>query len=208
MRAALDHLVVAAGTLAGGVSHIETSLGVEMQPGGKHHEFGTHNALLSLGHTAYLEVIAVDPDAPLPQRPRWFSLDTDSMRARLAHGPALVHWVARVEAIEAADEAAHGQAMELARGENRWSLTVPADGSLPLGGVLPSLISWHTPPPPTRLQDHGIRLSRLALATPEPAALRAWLAALGLREAVVVEAGAPSLVAVLESLGGLVTLTG
>lgn len=28
----------------------------------------------------YLEVIAVDPDAPAPTRPRWFSLDDPTMQ--------------------------------------------------------------------------------------------------------------------------------
>ena len=69
-----DHLVVPCARLAEGVAHVEAMLGVKMAPGGKHAVMGTHNALLGLG-AIYLEVIAADPDAPAPGRPRWFNLD-------------------------------------------------------------------------------------------------------------------------------------
>jgi hypothetical protein len=36
---------------------------------------GTHNRLLKLGEGFYLELIAIDPQAPPPGRPRWFGLD-------------------------------------------------------------------------------------------------------------------------------------
>jgi hypothetical protein len=59
----LDHLVVAARTLEEGAAWVTGRLGVSMAPGGKHALMGTHNRLLSLGARAYLEVIAIDPDA-------------------------------------------------------------------------------------------------------------------------------------------------
>ena len=59
--AELDHLVVSAATLAEGVAYVEEALGVAMAGGGEHAHMGTHNRLLSLGPSDYLEVIAVDP---------------------------------------------------------------------------------------------------------------------------------------------------
>lgn len=168
MSAHLDHLVIAARTLAEGQAWLEGRLGVPLQPGGEHAAFGTHNRLLSLGASAYLEVIAINPAAPPPSRPRWFALDTPELHARLSHGPQLIHWVAQVAQVPQG-------ALELSRGDNRWALTVPDDGSLPLGGVAPSLIHWHTPPPPMRLPDMGVRLERLSLGTPEPDRLRELL---------------------------------
>jgi len=88
---AVDHLVVAARSLEEGVAWCETTLGVTPGPGGKHAFMGTHNRLLKIATeaypAAYLEIIAIDTDAPPPGRPRWFGLDT----LELSAGPRLVH---------------------------------------------------------------------------------------------------------------------
>lgn len=167
----VDHLVVAATTLEEGVRWVEARVGAALLPGGRHEAFGTHNALLSLGPESYLEVIAVDPDAPPPARPRWFELDTSAMRLRLAAGPALVHWVVRVESLAGAADV-----IELRRGSNAWALTVAPDGRMPLGGLAPSRILWRTPPPSTLLPDSGIRLVELRLSMAAPDALASQLA--------------------------------
>lgn len=208
MSASLDHLVVAAASLAEGRSWVEDELGVPMEDGGRHESFGTHNALLRLGADSYLEVIAVDADAAAPERPRWFELDTRSMAGRLADGPALVHWVVSVPgAVLARADPAHGAPISLSRGTNRWALTVPDDGHLPMGGVLPSLIAWDTPPPASSLPDRGVELRRLALATPDAGRLRAGLEVLDLVETpVLVDADQPSLKAILQTPLGLVTI--
>ena len=56
---------------------------------------GTHNRLLKIASErfpdSYLEIIAIDPEAPPPGRARWFGLDTVDLSA----GPRLVHFVAR-----------------------------------------------------------------------------------------------------------------
>lgn len=201
-RARLDHLVVAARNLAEGRDWLEGRLGVPLQPGGEHETFGTHNALLSLGPDEYLEVIAVNPVAFAPRRARWFALDDPAMHARLEAGPSLIHWVAQVDILPPDIEA-----LDLSRGENRWTLTVPADGQLPQGGVAPSLITWHTPPPPTRLRDHRVRLAVLRLGTPDPDGLRAHLDRLHFSGPVeVYEAPQPELGATLDTPAGPVTL--
>lgn len=208
MSARLDHLVVAAATLAQGRSWAEEELGVPLEGGGRHDAFGTHNALLRLGAQSYLEVIAVDPDAAAPPRPRWFELDTPALARRLADRPVLVHWVVAVSraAMDDADHS-HGVPMDLSRGGNRWTLTVPDDGSLPMGGVLPSLIAWKTTPPAGSLPDRGVELRQLALATPDAGRLRAGLEALDLVETpIVVDARHPSLKAILQAPVGLVSI--
>lgn len=202
MSARLDHLVVAARTLAEGRAWLEAQLGVPLQPGGEHPEYGTHNALLSLGPDAYLEVIAVNPAAPPPAGPRWFGLDSAEMQERLEAGPALIHWVAGVESLSAGPEV-----KELARGALRWRLTVPAGGALPMYGVAPSLIHWLTPSPAEQLPEAGVRLSRLLLGTAHPDRLRARLEGLEFSGTVeVYEAPRAELRAVLETPGGQVTL--
>ena len=60
--AQLDHLILAATTLADGIEFVADITGATPQPGGKHVAMGTHNALLRLGDRVYLEIIAIDPD--------------------------------------------------------------------------------------------------------------------------------------------------
>lgn len=180
---ALDHLVIAARELDEGVAWLEDRLGVSLSPGGEHPPFGTHNRLLSLGES-YLEVIAVNPDAPMPSRPRWFGLDTPAVQERLEHGPALIHWVARTPQPPLA---AQGEVLALSRGRYAWTLTVPQDGSLPLGGGLPSLIEWQGDSPAAALPDLGVRLRSLEIMTPQLERFREALTRLKLAALVTVQ---------------------
>jgi hypothetical protein len=213
MSLALDHLVVAARTLEEGAQWLEARTGVPTVAGGRHALMGTHNRLMGLGGGAYLEIIAVDPDAPAPVRPRWFALDSPAMRARLEAGPALVHWVARTGDIDAARAAAPalvGEVLALSRGDFRWRIGVAADGSMPAGGAFPTLIQWEGDHhPATALPDSGCRLKGLAARAPAAARLLATLRALGLPESEpvrLVEGDAVGLSAELRSPRGVVLL--
>ena len=168
-----DHLVVAARTLEEGAAWVEARLGVAPVPGGKHATMGTHNRLLGLGASAYLEVIAIDPEAPPPARPRWFALDTPAMRARLARGPALIHWVVRSADIEAAARACPDrlEILALSRGDYRWRIGVPPDGRLPGDGRSPTIIQWEGDKHPAQaLPESGCRLVALDTSGSSPRA--------------------------------------
>src|SRR5262245_30907329 len=89
----IDHITVAADSLRAGVAHAEAMLGVTIPFGGAHPLMGTHNHLLRLGDTLFLEIIAPDPAAPLPSRRRWFALDDARQRAELVVSPRLATWV-------------------------------------------------------------------------------------------------------------------
>ena len=152
----VDHLVVGAATLEQGVAWCEATLGVMPGPGGKHPLMGTHNRLLAIGSPAfpraYLEIIAIDPQAAAPARRRWFDLDDPALRAALAAGPRLIHWVARCD--DAVAECAALAAAGIDRGEVlqaerdtprgllRWRISVRDDGQRLAGGALPTLIEW------------------------------------------------------------------
>ena len=209
---AIDHLVVAAASLAAGVAWLAEHAGVRAEPGGRHVAMGTHNALLGLGPRLYLEVIAVDPDAQAPQRPRWFDLDEPRMRARLAEAPALIHWAARTTDIDSDAKRCSvdlGTVTPMHRGDFEWRLTVPADGHLPERGLVPTLIEWATSSrhPADALPDRGVRLVALAGEHPEPATVRGAIASLGLSETLKVTYGrSPRLAAMLRTPRGVVTL--
>ena len=212
--AALDHLVVAARDLASGAAWLEERLGTPLAAGGRHAAMGTHNRLLRLGEQCYLEVIAIDPEAPPPGRPRWFGLDDPGIRVALSERPRLIHWVARCDNLAseaAACATSPGEVVAMARGDYRWRITIRPDGGLPGGGLLPSLIQWDVPfHPADRLPESGCRLMKLEAFTAGAAALHSGLASLGLSASLAVfpplEDGAGRLVAYLATPAGLVEL--
>jgi hypothetical protein len=176
-----DHLVLATRDLDAGAAWLERQLGATLAAGGQHARMGTHNRLLQLGAGFYLELIAIDPQAPPPGRPRWFGLDRLDLPG---DRPRLIHWVARSEDI-AADAARcaqpPGDILSMERGDYRWRITVPADGSLPGDGLLPTLIQWDVAfHPADRLPDAGCRLMKLEAFHPRPEGIRNVLATLGL----------------------------
>jgi hypothetical protein len=88
----LDHLVYATPDLAATCHDLESRLGVRASGGGQHPERGTHNALISIGPEAYLEIIAPDPLQP-EIRSVWFGIDQLT-------APKLITWVVREDELE------------------------------------------------------------------------------------------------------------
>ena len=181
--AQIDHLVFAAATLAQGIEHVAALTGVTPRPGGKHLGMGTHNALVKLGERAYLEIIAIDPEQPKPLRRRWFDLDDGNLMADIVERPRLIHWVARTANIDLAAQRAGydpGRTLPFTRGDYKWKIAVPDDGTRPGGGVLPTLIEWESNHPADALPDSGVTIAQLAASHPEPATIRHALQRLGL----------------------------
>jgi hypothetical protein len=182
VSAEVDHLVVAAAGLAQGVAWCEATLGVTPGPGGRHALFGTHNRLLRIASgacpNAYLEIIAIDPDAPPPGRPRWFGLDDPALQARVAVVPRLIHVVARTTALEAQRRAlvdaglqpgvAVRASRETPQGRLEWEILVRDDGALECGGALPTLIQWRGAHPTEAMPASGVELRALRLRGLDP----------------------------------------
>jgi hypothetical protein len=166
MTTEIDHLIVAADTLQDGAVWCEATLGVAPLPGGRHAFMGTHNLLLNLSSPAfpncYLEIIAIDPEAPPPGRVRWFGLDR-----RPPGLPALVHAVARSRLLDMHRWGLINKGIDpgvpvaASRGDLHWQILLRADGQLP--GAAPTLIQWDGPHPAERLPDSGLRLQAVAL---------------------------------------------
>ncbi len=94
------------------------------------------------------------------------------------------------------------------RGDFEWRITVPDDGHLPGRGLVPTLIQWADERHPADgLNESGVRLVALAGEHPEPAPVRAALAALGLSDTLKVTYGAtPRIAAMLRTPRGVVAL--
>ena len=211
-RCFIDHIVVTAPSLEVGAAFVREVLGVSPQAGGEHPKMGTHNLLLRLGDTLYIEVIAPNPSVPPPRRPRWFALDTLPPDA----DPALSAWVARTSDIyssAAACSEVTGAIEPMSRGALNWLITVTPDGSIPLGGAAPALIQWETElHPAARLQEHGLSLAKLELCHPEPERISRLLLSLSLEGPLSVSAAptgtVPRLVAHIKTPQGLRYIVG
>lgn len=200
----LDHIVIAAETLSVGVDYVQNLFGVDMIPGGRHSAFGTHNALLSLGDV-YLEVIAVDPNAPNPPHARWFGLDNFS------GPPRLCNWVLQTEKprrVIGKTLIGTGHMMTVSRDDLTWQITVPKSGHLPLDDCAPAIIDWMgADHPVTRLPDVGCRLQRLQIDHPHAISLKSFLAGTFCDTRVIVQGREhANLTVTLQGPNGTVTL--
>ena len=204
----VDHLVYAAPDLEAAVAKLEAALGVRATPGGQHPGRGTRNALISLGPTAYLEVIAPDPGQARPEGPLWLDLD------RL-ESPRLATWAARAGGSLdrlAAEAARLGVALGpvLSGGRRRpdgvvlsWTYTDPR--TLLAGGIVPFFIDWGQSPHPSRSAAAGVRLVELRAEHPDPEHVRGILRLLEI-DLPVDQGAAPALIATLETPRGRVDL--
>jgi len=175
LRSTLDHLVIVAPSLAEGSDYVQRALGVAPRPGGEHARMGTHNRLLKLGERMFLEVIAVNPNAAAPGRPRWFGLDRPLTECRLAT------WVVRTDDVRAALKASRlplGKIEPMTRGRFEWEITVTEDGGPPLDGIAPTIIQWRDAHPMDGVRYSGCLLVRVEAFHPRSAEVRAALDAM------------------------------
>ena len=207
----LDHLAFATPDVQASVDELEARLGVRPSLGGHFEGRGVYNHLLSLGDGAYLEVIGPDPEQADHTGPRPFGI-------RDGISPGLVTWCAKSGAqIEEQVAAARERGVDV--GEVRplgrklpdgtrldWRLSVRPWPPL-FNGLVPFLIDWGEAPHPSTTAQAGCRLASLHGEHPEAAAVGEALAGLGV-ELEVREAGAPALVAVIESEQGRLELRG
>lgn len=203
--------MITAPELGAGVSRVEAALGVSLTPGGTHPGMGTHNCLLRLSDSTYLEVIAPDPDAPRPTWPRWFDLDRVDPDA----APLLAGWVARCDDIhhtQAAWAETLGTVQHMSRGDLAWQITVRSDGGFPLAGAAPALIEWQQPTihPAATLPEVGCSLVELQLYHPDPERIYGILTAMAMQARPIVHWSGDEpahLVAVIDTPAGRRTLS-
>ncbi len=176
----IDHIVYAVPDLSNGIDAIEKLLGVRPAYGGSHKNQGTHNALVALGPTTYLEIIAIDPESVRPTYGYPFGLGN-------IERPRLSTWALRVDAIEKviARSTAEGLKLGSVISLNRekpdgrmltWKLTNPF--KVILDGAVPFLISWGAAPHPASSAPFAGELLSLHIGHPEPEQVRKALSIL------------------------------
>ncbi|MFW6088626.1 MAG: VOC family protein [Gemmatimonadota bacterium] len=204
MDIAIDHVLLGVPDLEAGMDRVERLLGTRPAPGGRHPDFGTHNALLSLSPACYLEVIAPDPELPTPDRGIGFGLDG-------LEEPRLVSWALRHPEVDAVAGRAGLGRVETGsreRGDGRtlrWRLTDPYAERM--GGVIPFLIDWGETAHPAASAPPGGRLVDLRVEHPSPDEVRRVLAMLDCDDVTVRRGDAPRLVALIRTADATVELS-
>ena len=215
MNTGLDHIVIGAATLEQGVAYIREALGIEIPLGGEHLHMGTHNHLMQLGNEIFLEVMAINPQAVAPNRPRWFGLDDPFVKAQLEEQPRLLTWVVNTPDVSSLKQQSifeFGAIASMNRGDIEWLITIPADGSLPGAGMLPTLIEWRNDTHPSnRYPDLGCSLQKLEIHHPNLDWLKSILESIGAHQCVELYPlsanVAPYLVASIETPSGVKELS-
>jgi hypothetical protein len=198
----IDHLIFAAPDLDDGIREIEDRFGVRAEGGGQHVGLGTHNKLVALGPSTYLEIIAPDPAQPEPPGPRPYGVDGVTRSG-------LVGWALASDDIDRAVHRARAAGFDAGDVINGHRLTADgvtlrwrSTGNARTAGLVPFLISWGDTPHPAASAPSGLRMESLWVEHPDPESIGRILRALG-AEVDVVQADRAALVAELVGpLGG------
>lgn len=183
----IDHLVFAVPNLASGQQFLEEKLGLPLTYGGQHPGRGTHNALLRLGPSQYLELLAPDPQQSAMATPPWMGIP-------LLTKPRLTRWAWRSENMEGdlaqlypdgndlppvldgARRQPNGQVLQ-------WRLSQPPD--TPEVSLLPFFIDWQGAHHPTDQLPIGGQLQAIRLTHPTADLIQNKLTQLGASFSVI-----------------------
>jgi hypothetical protein len=169
----LDHILLGCNDLDAGIDYVYQRTGIRAAAGGVHPGAGTKNALLSLGPSRYLEIIAPDPLQPPSSDPRGLAA---------LKNPALVGWAAHRRDLSEFATLLRGAGIECV-GPNPGSRSRPDGTTLKWRtlalkevreGVLPFFIEWDSHSlHPSVDAPAGCRLTDFGIGTPDPSALKA-----------------------------------
>lgn len=211
MQNSIDHIAIGAENLTTAADYFREQFGLDIPIGGKHAMMATHNRLMRLQQGCYFELIAIDPDATPPQRPRWFGLDEASIQQKLSIQPHALSWIVQTSNLDevlAKSPVDLGEVLELSRDDLRWRLTVPKDGRPVMGGLIPAFIEWPEGMHPSHnLPDLGVRLEQITLSHPQPAELNVLLDRLDIAHCAAVRQGETGLSFSFATPSGQITIS-
>ena len=206
----LDHIVLAAQDVQAAVEEIAAATGVRAELGGRFEGRGVYNHLLALQDGAYLEIIGPDPQQAGHEGALPFGM-------HLTEETKVAHWCAKAGAeieqrVASAREAGYdlGAVQPLGRvlvdgTRLDWRLSIGGWPPL-MGGLVPFLIDWGDALHPSETAVKGCTLVDFHAEHPDPEAVQAGLAAVGV-ELRVERGDEAALFATLEGPGGRITLT-
>jgi len=137
----IDHIVIGAPDLNLGIDFVFEKTKLEAIYGGKHIDWNTENALLSLGSATYLEIIAPQPG--LKSKPPFDMLSSLDQ-------PGIITWAAGTQDIIAVAKSLNllnvdhsgvifGSRIKVDGSQLKWKILFPANN---FEGIFPFFIQW------------------------------------------------------------------
>ena len=167
----LDHIVLAANTLEEGTSYIENKLRIKLSNIGYHKDMGTHNRVVKISKSVYLEVISIDPNCEQIKSKRWFNLDSSKLQSQLRKSPRVIGYVIENKTKKILKY--YEPFFKASRGEYKWKFAMPCNNSnisadqSYQNGIIPSLINWESEKPINKMQDNHLNLEKLEILLTE-----------------------------------------
>ena len=163
----LDHIVFAASSLEEGTNFIENKLNSKLSDVGYHDFMGTHNRVIKVDKSIYLEVIAINPSSEAPKEDRWFNLDNPKLQQKLQNSPQIIGYVIETDDKEILKHFC--TPIKASRGDYKWNFAIPnleskfLDLKLIQSGIIPNLISWKSNKPILQMKDSDFNLNKIEI---------------------------------------------
>ena len=163
----LDHIVLASNTLEEGTSYIENKLCIKLSNIGYHKDMGTHNRVVKISKSVYLEVISIDPNCEQIKSKRWFNLDSSKLQSQLRKSPRVIGYV--IENTTKKILKYYEPFFRASRGEYKWQFSMPSTKTNNLvdqfyrNGIMPSLIKWENQKPINKMKNNHLDLEKLEI---------------------------------------------
>lgn len=202
----IDHIVYGVENLEKGMEQLFQITGVHPVMGGKHLEYGTHNALLGLGQEIYLELIALDPENRDVAN-KWMGIE-------LLNSPKVIRWAMKSEDIIMQANILSGYKPDLGiirdgrrrrpdGSELSWKLTLPESNSEV--EICPFLIDWGDSPHPADNLISECSINKINFYHPEPKLMQNLLTLLSF-DTGVIESGKERITVTLNTPNGEVVI--
>jgi len=179
----IDHLVYTVPDLEAAMDWFEKLSGIRPTFGGYHTTQGTKNAVINLGNSRYLELLAADEENKAIQPPRWMGVDflekAQMTRWSLKSNDLPTDSTILKEYQQEMGTIQGGQRKTTSGNLLTWEMIMPL--AAPQIEVMPFMTDWqHSAVHPTDAMGEQCELISMAFTHPNPNLLQPTLAKLGL----------------------------